>query len=121
MEMANPQQNDERFSGKHLRIAKENGNEGLVILVSLLKTPEEIKDIKGRRILYQKPVGDCGDDEYQIVYFIPESQKDKIALLPPSCIKKVYRILACKNGSPCGDITRKLGDKGLFLEEISFR
>lgn len=122
MEMANPQQTSERFSGKHLRIVKESGKKGLVLWVSFSERPKEIEDIKGRRILYQRPVGDCGDGEYQIVYFIPECQKEKIAFLPSYYIKKVFRILPCENGDHSSNvIIRKLKNKGVFLQEVSFK
>ncbi len=110
-----------QVSFKHLERAKEVQGKGMVVFVRFSKLPSLIKEIRGRKILYQSPVGVVPNRDYSVVYLIPMEDMEKLRTASLNGIK-FYEILprpcfcAKKEEKPHYLLT--LASRGLYLKEI---
>ncbi len=107
-------------SFKHIEKAKESRAEGLVFSVFFRELPPGIKTIEGRKILYQRPVGNFSDVDYLIVFFVPKKEVGKLKDVI-SDGKKIYEICDAPHcdGEDKPHYFRVLAGKGLYLKETN--
>ncbi len=111
---------DFSVSFKHIERAKQLQGVGYVFSTTFREVPKVIKEVEGRKILYQSPVGIFSNRDYRYVYFIPKKEVaklKKVNLSDGKFYEIVSNLQSDREEKP--HYFKSLASKGLHLKEIN--